>query len=219
MAMVNGSQQGRQLDELTDSLTKALALLDKAANLVYQRFEFSNWDRYQFFLESANMPSYGWDLMKYRLAKKMLTPNSQYLMIFGGSSVTAGHDNYYSQAYPFVFERRMKDVFDALGIKLLVHNIAQGMVCYANIYHHTAYTIIHCTMHHTLQNIHHTYYRVPYPILHAPYTVSSMPNPPHKVRTTAVPRTTATRAWGESMRTGWGGSRVLIVAVPETYRN
>jgi hypothetical protein len=47
-------------------------------------------------------------------------------MIFGGSSVTAGHDNYYNQSYPFVFERRLTKVFEAIGIKLLVHNIAQG---------------------------------------------------------------------------------------------
>lgn len=123
---VSSSQQDRQLAEVGESLTKALSLLDKAANLVYQRFEFSHAERYQFFLESANIPLYGWDLIKYRIAEKILTPNSQYLMIFGGSSVTAGHDNYYSQAYPFVFERRMKDAFEALGIKLLVHNIAQG---------------------------------------------------------------------------------------------
>eukprot|EP01031_Cornospumella_fuschlensis_P030206 gene30206-36491_t len=126
LAAVSGIHQARQLEEVKESLTKALALLDQTANLVYQRFEFSNWERYQFFLESANIPVYGWDLMKYRLAKKILTPNSEYLMIFGGSSVTAGHDNYYSQSYPFVFERRMKDAFEALGIKLKVHNIAQG---------------------------------------------------------------------------------------------
>ena len=48
-------------------------------------------------------------------------------MIFGGSSVTAGHDNYYNQSYPFVFERRMTRIFQALNIDLKVHNIAQGI--------------------------------------------------------------------------------------------
>eukprot|EP01033_Poteriospumella_lacustris_P007876 gene7876-5657_t len=74
------------------------------------------------------MPNYGWDLIKYKLAEKIVRGNSdeQYLMIFGGTSVTAGHDNYYNQSYPFVFERRIKKAFEALGIKLLVHNIAQG---------------------------------------------------------------------------------------------
>ena len=51
---------------------------------------------------------------------------SQFLMIFGGSSVTAGHDNHFHQSYPMVFHRRMKEVFDALGIELFVRNIAQG---------------------------------------------------------------------------------------------
>eukprot|EP00981_Chlorochromonas_danica_P002095 scaffold423_cov185-Ochromonas_danica.AAC.19 len=98
------------------------------------------------------MPCYGWDLMKYKFAKKILQASVSastatatasdgvsgnsgggnnhsevtYRMIFGGSSVTAGHDNYYHQAYPFVFEKRMKTIFSTLGITLEVHNIAQG---------------------------------------------------------------------------------------------
>jgi hypothetical protein len=49
-----------------------------------------------------------------------------FLYVFGGSSVTAGHDNYYNQSYPSVFDRRMRPVFDALGIDLRVRNIAMG---------------------------------------------------------------------------------------------
>lgn len=105
---------------------KALEAVNKAANLVYQRFEFHNKVTFQFFLESSNMPTYAWDLIKYKLALKILSGQSSYLMIFGGSSVTAGHDNYYNQSYPFVFERRVKPIFDALAVELQVHNIAQG---------------------------------------------------------------------------------------------
>ena len=47
-------------------------------------------------------------------------------MIFGGSSVTAGHDNYFNQSYPMIFKKRMAPIFEALGIDLIVHNIAQG---------------------------------------------------------------------------------------------
>eukprot|EP01033_Poteriospumella_lacustris_P017146 gene17146-12265_t len=123
-------RHGRRLNSIVDTskLSKALELLDDAANLIYQRFEFHNKDWFQFFIESSNMPNYGWDLIKYKLAEKIVRGNSdeQYLMIFGGTSVTAGHDNYYNQSYPFVFERRIKKAFEALGIKLLVHNIAQG---------------------------------------------------------------------------------------------
>ena len=47
-------------------------------------------------------------------------------MVFGGSSVTAGHDNYYWQSYPLIFEARMKRIMKAMGVTLKVHNIAQG---------------------------------------------------------------------------------------------
>ena len=47
-------------------------------------------------------------------------------MVFGGSSVTAGHDNLMNQSYPLIFQKRMKPTFESLGIDLIVHNIAQG---------------------------------------------------------------------------------------------
>ena len=47
-------------------------------------------------------------------------------MIFGGSSVTAGHDSLFNESWPLVFEKRMKPVFNALNIDLDVTNIAQG---------------------------------------------------------------------------------------------
>lgn len=112
--------------ELSAKLEKSLKQLNQVANLVYQRFEFHNAQQYQFFLGSANMPVYGWDLIKYRIAKKILMSDQSYVMIFGGSSVTAGHDNYYNQSYPFVLERRLKEPLETLGIKLDVRNIAQG---------------------------------------------------------------------------------------------
>ena len=49
-----------------------------------------------------------------------------FVYVFGGSSVTAGHDNYYNQSYPKVFEKRLRPVFDALGVDLAVRNIAVG---------------------------------------------------------------------------------------------
>jgi len=73
-------------------------------------------------------------MQKYKIAVKILeslqnkseNSTTTYLMVFGGSSVTAGHDNYYYQSHPFVFERRLKDIFKSIGIDLLVRNIAQG---------------------------------------------------------------------------------------------
>ena len=37
------------------------------------------------------------DILKLKFAYKMAKQNQGYLMIFGGSSVTAGHDSYYNQ--------------------------------------------------------------------------------------------------------------------------
>lgn len=106
--------------------TKAKSLLHDTANLIYRRFDFDRPDTYQFFQEVSNLPPYSWDIQKYKLAKKIVERNSSYLMIFGGSSVTAGHDNYYHQSHPFVFERRIAPIMEAAGVKLVVHNTAQG---------------------------------------------------------------------------------------------
>lgn len=113
-------------DNIETILESALSKGFNTSNLIYQRFEFYNPMRIQFFLASANMPSQAWDILKYKVATKTLLGNSTFLMIFGGSSVTAGHDNYYSQAYPFVVERRLRPIFEELGIDFQVHNIAQG---------------------------------------------------------------------------------------------
>ena len=95
--------------------------VNKLANLVYQRFEYHNFNRYQFILASSAMPDYTWDILKYKFAKKIVdsinnkySNSSAFFMIFGGSSVTAGHDNYFNQSYPLVFERRMKPIFDGM---------------------------------------------------------------------------------------------------------
>jgi hypothetical protein len=61
-----------------------------------------------------------------RNGKQEHLPPPIFIYVFGGSSVTSGHDNYYNQSYPSVFERRLRPVFDALGIELRVRNIAMG---------------------------------------------------------------------------------------------
>ena len=49
-----------------------------------------------------------------------------FVMIFGGSSVTAGWDNYYYQTYSEVFRRQMEPIFANLSSPLIIRNIAQG---------------------------------------------------------------------------------------------
>ena len=72
-----------------------------------------------------------WEALKYKIAIKITEdyPDNyrpKFICIFGGSSVTIGKDNYYNQSYPLVFERRMKPIFSALGIELVVRNIAMA---------------------------------------------------------------------------------------------
>ena len=127
---------------LEQSLPRAIIELENLINLIYQRYEFKNEVWAQSFLVAANMQNNAWDLLKSKFAIKILSTmtatgaglgpgqlnsvRSKFLMLFGGSSVTAGHDNYFNQSYPLVFERRMKKAFEAAGINLVVHNIAQG---------------------------------------------------------------------------------------------
>jgi len=115
----------------------ALSAAFKFATLIHVRFDMGNPKRVPFFQIFANMPSWGFDIIKYKVAKKMVDAalagsssnggeKPKFIMIFGGTSVTAGHDSYYNQSYPFVAERRLIKVFEALGIELHVRNIAMG---------------------------------------------------------------------------------------------
>ena len=104
---------------------EAVTLAQSVLNLIRHRYELDGIGR-QFFLTSNNIGEHTWDVIKYKFAKKITGDNEQFLMTFGGSSVTAGHDNFYYQSYPSVIERHLAPVLEALGVKLLVHNIAQG---------------------------------------------------------------------------------------------
>eukprot|EP00603_Paraphysomonas_imperforata_P007121 CAMPEP_0114431818 /NCGR_PEP_ID=MMETSP0103-20121206/10815_1 /TAXON_ID=37642 ORGANISM="Paraphysomonas imperforata, Strain PA2" /NCGR_SAMPLE_ID=MMETSP0103 /ASSEMBLY_ACC=CAM_ASM_000201 /LENGTH=365 /DNA_ID=CAMNT_0001601433 /DNA_START=336 /DNA_END=1430 /DNA_ORIENTATION=- len=75
----------------------------------------------------SNMNEKDFDLLKLIFQKKLTTAvNAKYKMVFGGSSVTAGHDNFFRQSHPLVLESRMRPIFEALGIEFEVNNIAQG---------------------------------------------------------------------------------------------
>eukprot|EP01039_Chlorochromonas_danica_P000001 gene1-1_t len=108
------------------NLSGALEKLRKVLSLIRNRYELDKRQGSQFFRTANNISPLTWDMIKYSLAYKMVQPKASYLMVFGGSSVTAGHDNYFNQSYPMIFQHRMKEVFDALGIDLIVHNIAMG---------------------------------------------------------------------------------------------
>ena len=119
-------RDSRRRTEANNSYDAAKSLLKNVLSLIYNRYEFGGPHGSKFFMTSNNLSPETWDILKFKLATKMLTPNSTFLMIFSGSSVTAGHDNYYAQSYPYIFKKRMTDIFQNMGIELIVHDIALG---------------------------------------------------------------------------------------------
>ena len=96
----------------------------KLLSLIRNRYELNSSIGNNFFLTANNIGKNAWDILKYRLAYKIMSGGNQsFLMIFGGSSVTAGHDSYYNQSYPYIVKNRMEVMLGLLGIKLIVHNI------------------------------------------------------------------------------------------------
>ena len=77
------------------------------------------------FATNTSFTSEVWNNIKARFASK-IAHKSPFVMVFGGSSVTAGHDGYFKDSYPMVFQRLMSPLFDSLGVQLEVYNIAQG---------------------------------------------------------------------------------------------
>lgn len=112
------------------NLAEARSQLQDLLSLIYNRYELSapEGPGRQFLLTANNMEAEAWDLLKYKFSLRLLQNNTgnDYLMIFGGSSVTASHDNYYNQSYPATVEKRLGPIFSTLGIRLVVHNIAMG---------------------------------------------------------------------------------------------
>ena len=116
---------GRRTEE-NSPYGEARGLIKKVLSLIYNRYEFGGPYGNKFFMASNNLSPETWDILKFKLATKMLTTNSTFLMTFSGSSVTAGHDNYYAQSYPYIFKKRMSEIFAKVGIELVVHDIAMG---------------------------------------------------------------------------------------------
>jgi hypothetical protein len=100
--------------------------LKKLLSLIYNRYEFGGPYGNKFFMTSNNISPETWDILKMKLGMKMLTPNATFLATFSGSSVTAGHDNYFAQSYPMILKKRMGDIFSTVGIDLQVRDIALG---------------------------------------------------------------------------------------------
>ena len=109
------------------SLNQSRILINKSLNKIHYRYSLDDNFKVKFFYLLSNMNIHSWEVLKLKFAVKILAPTaSNFTMIFGGSSVTAGHDNYYHEAYPFVFEREMSGALKAVNVDLVVRNIAMG---------------------------------------------------------------------------------------------
>jgi len=70
--------------------------------------------------------SYVQKVVTRAVAEATLKKRSRFVVAIQGTSVTAGHDNYFNQSYPLVLQRVAKDAFAAIGLDLVVRNHAMG---------------------------------------------------------------------------------------------
>jgi hypothetical protein len=108
------------------NLEEAKRLAKQLLNTIYYRYEINKSIGKNFMYTTNNAGKDTFDIIKYKYLTKALKGDQKFLMIFGGSSVTASHDNYYNQSYPATVNHRMGPILNAMGIELVVHNIAQG---------------------------------------------------------------------------------------------
>lgn len=123
---VSHQHDGRRASEAKKDFGPALTELRAVLSLIKNRYELDKRQGSQFFRTANNIDPGTWNLLKLNFAHKMVTEGASFKMVFGGSSVTAGHDNYFNQSYPMIFEARMSKVFALLGVQLKVRNVAQG---------------------------------------------------------------------------------------------
>ncbi|KAJ1394154.1 hypothetical protein B484DRAFT_425375 [Ochromonadaceae sp. CCMP2298] len=122
----------------------------KAKGELWDRWQV---DLFPNFLTMMDIPQLSWDLQKAKFVTLLLeashsrernrgnrtntggnravgtktdTFNLSFVVGFSGSSVTAGHDNYFNESYPDVFRRALEPVFAAMGVPLTVRNHALG---------------------------------------------------------------------------------------------
>jgi len=108
-----------------DSLTNAKARAMDVLNLIFARYELHDAANMQHFMVTLNAPATTWEILRLKVAEKILHKGSTFTFVFSGTGVTAGYDNYFHQSYPMVIEKRISPIFKALGIDLVVRNIGQ----------------------------------------------------------------------------------------------
>ena len=109
----------------SDSFANAKARAVNVLNLIYARYELHNAANMHHFLVTLNAPAMTWEILRLKVAEKILHKGSTFTFVFSGTGVTAGYDNFFHQSYPMVIEKRLSPLFKALDIDLVVRNIGQ----------------------------------------------------------------------------------------------
>lgn len=107
-------------------LTQAQELLKSKKNKIWQDWDVSNYPR---FLTLMDIPEASWTLQKHKFISLILRKSrspKKFVFGFSGSSVTAGHDNLFSEAYPQVVFDSIAPVFNSLSVVPELRNHALG---------------------------------------------------------------------------------------------
>lgn len=87
-------------------------------------------DAFPEFKKTMHIPKEEWTTYKKKFEYLLAHPNSTktFVIAFGGSSVTAGHDNFLEEAYPALVRKQLAPIFDLLGVKLQVGELTDVVI-------------------------------------------------------------------------------------------
>lgn len=93
-----------------------------AAKLRGDIHEYWQIDSFPKFKNTMHIPKAQWETYKKKFEYLLSHPNStkSFTIAFGGSSVTAGHDNFLAESYPSLVRQQLSPIFSLMGIKLQV---------------------------------------------------------------------------------------------------
>ena len=100
---------------------QARSLSSKLRGEIHQYWQIDSFPKFK---QTVHIPRAHWETYKRKFEYLVAHPNSTktFKIAFGGSSVTAGHDNFLSEAYPALVKKQLTPIFELLGVKLEVWN-------------------------------------------------------------------------------------------------
>ena len=119
-----GSQTLKPVQVNARRLQSTLDAVRATKQAIYRDWDVAN---FPLFLGMVDIPATSWEIQKQKFIGLLLAPQPpRFVMGFSGSSVTAGHDNFFMEAFPSVMNRTLRGLFDQAGISLEVRNHAFG---------------------------------------------------------------------------------------------